>query len=383
MRAWLGTLTVTIAKLLATDASVQKLVELLNQGGLVAARGSVGSSTILLTAALTEHIDSAILLVVGHLDQADEAVDELEAAGVNVAKFPAMEQLPGESTVNVELITERLRLLRKLASKEGPSVLVAPIHALMQTVPAKAQLKDAIYTISIGQALDLNSFTIWMQEAGYTRVETIESPGEYTIRGGIIDIFCPGEAPKRIDLFGDVVEGLFEVDLDTLASDRRLEQIELTRAAVKDEKEYCGEELLTSYLAPSTVAILAEIVEITEQGRSYMDRTSDARNILTCAEVIAALVQTCHAVAEVNQYSPGSAPDKTVDLPVQPLVHFDEDASKAVVELADLSNQWETIVMCQNDGEAQRIGELLNELAPNSRVKIQTQYVHRGFLWSG
>lgn len=383
MRAWLGTLTVTIAKLLATDASVHKLVELLDNGGLVAARGSVGSSTILLTAALTEHIDSTILLVVGHLDQADEAVDELEAAGVNVAKFPAMEQLPGESTVNVELITERLRLLRKLVSKEGPSVVVAPIHALMQTVPAKAQLKYTIYTISIGQALDLKSFTIWMQEAGYTRVETIESPGEYAIRGGIIDIFCPGVAPLRIDLFGDVVEGLFEVDLDTLASDRRLEQIELTRAAVKDEKEYCGEELLTSYLAPSTVAILAEIVEITEQGRSYMDRTSDARNILTCAEVIAALMQTCHAVAEVNQYSPGSAPDKTVDLPVQLLVSFDEDSSKAVVELAQLSDQWETIVMCQNDGEAQRIGELLTELAPNSKVKIQRQYVHRGFLWDG
>lgn len=373
----------TIAKQLAADASVQKLVELLNQGGLVAARGSVGSSTIMLAAALTEQLDSTILLVVGHLDQADEAVDELEAAGVNVAKFPAMEQLPGESTVNVELITERLRLLRKLAAEDGPRVLVAPIHALMQTVPAKAQLIDAIYLISIGQSLDLQSFTQWLHEAGYSRVQAIDAPGEFAIRGGIIDIFCPGETPLRIDLFGDVVEGLFEIDLDTLASDRRLEQIEITRATIKDEKEYSGEELLTAYLAPDTVAILAEMVEITEQGRSYMDRTSDATNILTCAEVIAALQQTCRSVAEINQYSPGSAPEKTVQLPVQPLAVFDKDASKAVMELAQLTDQWETVVLCQNDGEAQRIGELLNELAPDSNVKIQKQYVHRGFLWNG
>ena len=76
-----------------------------------------------------------LLLVVAHLDEADEALDELEAIGIDVAKLPAMEVVPGETSVNLELLGERLTLLRRLEEGDVPRVLVASIQSLMQAAP--------------------------------------------------------------------------------------------------------------------------------------------------------------------------------------------------------------------------------------------------------
>ena len=370
-------------KRIAAEPQVRKLAELLEGGSAAAARGVVGSSTVVLAAALRHRLRRLILLVMPHVDQADEAIEELEAMGVDVAKFPAMEVLPGESNVNVELLTERLRLVRRLVAQDEVEVIVAPVHALMQAVPHPEQIDHLVRVIQGGESLDLSAFVHWLHEAGYARVETIESPGEYTIRGGIVDVFSPGTVPVRLDLFGDEVEALYEIDLDTLASDRKLESIEIARVSAELADSNEAEESLAAYLPSATVVILAEMVELNEQGRSYMDRAVDARGLFTCAEIIQQLAGRCHAMLEVNHYSPGSAPHSSINLPLRPLPQFDEDASAAVVELGELANSLETMVLCQNDGEAQRMKELLDELAPQATVALFTQYLHRGFIWEG
>ena len=368
---------------IAAEPQVQKLAELLGGGDTAAARGVVGSSTVVLAAALRHRLGRPILLVMPHLDQADEAVDELEAMGVDVARFPAMELLPGESNVNLELLTERLRLVRRLREQEVPAVTVGSIHALMQAVPQVSQLDHLVRVVQAGDSLDLAAFVDWLHEAGYARVETIESPGEFTIRGGIVDIFSPGAAPARLDLFGNEVEALYEIDLDTLASDRKLASIEIARASAEPLELQDADESLSTYLPSDTVAILAEMIELNEQGRSYMDRAVDARGLFTCAEIIQQLAAQCHAMLEVNQYSPGSTPQATINLPLQLLPPFAEDASNAVVELGALADDLETMVLCQNEGEAQRMKELLTEFAPQATVAVFTQYLHRGFIWDG
>ena len=74
---------------IADDPSVKELIELARRGGLVSGRGAVGSSTVLVTAALREALARPILMVVAHLDEADEAVDELTGLGVDATRFPA------------------------------------------------------------------------------------------------------------------------------------------------------------------------------------------------------------------------------------------------------------------------------------------------------
>lgn len=375
--------------------AVQRLAGLIDNaapasGQAISARGAIGSSTTLIAAALQRQLNQPVLLVTAHLDDADEALDELENLGVDAVRFPAVELSPGETSVSLDLLAERLMLVRRLIeSDQGdglPRMIVAPIPALMQAVPKGDRLDTMLRVIRPGDHVDPTKLARWLSEAGYQRVETIDAAGEFAIRGGIIDIFppaAPGSVPARLDLFGDEVEAIHEIDLGTMGSDRRLDQIELVGASLEKLQTDEGMAPLAQFLPRNTVAVLAEMVEITEQGRSYFDRAADTRGIMGLPAVLKSLGERCHALVDINQYTSGQAGDETIELPVQTLPAFAEDASEACKELAQLTETCDTIVLCQNDGEAQRMGELLREFAPEAHIDVQVQYLHRGFIWTG
>ena len=93
---------------LGQSAPISELVSLLKQGGEASVRGAVGSSTHLVAATLQHQLACPVLLVTAHLDDADEAIEEYESLGIEVMKFPAMVLSPGEKTVSLDVLAERL-----------------------------------------------------------------------------------------------------------------------------------------------------------------------------------------------------------------------------------------------------------------------------------
>jgi transcription-repair coupling factor (superfamily II helicase) len=371
------------------SATVSRLAGLIAQaastsGEAISARGAIGSSTTIVTAAIQQKLARPVVLVCAHLDEADEAVEELESLGIEAVRFPAMELSPGESSVSLDLLAERLTLVRKLIDGQRPSTIIAPVQALMQAVPRADRLSQMLRVIKRGDRVDTVELSRWLSEAGYSRVETIDSPGEFAIRGGIVDVFPPGGAPARLDLFGDEVDAMHEVDLGTMGSDRKIDHVELVGATLQKLQTDEGMVALAEHLPSQTVAVLAELGEITEQGRSYFDRASDSRGIFGPPAVFKSLGEKCHVVVDINQYAVGggNAGDEAVELPVQALPAFSENATEAFAELAELASEHEVAVMCQNEGEAQRTSELIQEFAPQAKIEIQTRYLHRGFIWA-
>src|SRR5204863_4481399 len=123
--------------------------------------------------------------------------------------------------ISLDLLAERLTLVNQLIKSKIqnpkskiPELIIAPIQALMQAVPRADRLGQMMRVIQVGDRIDSTELARWLSEAGYNRVEAIDTPGEFAIRGGIIDVFPPGASggPARIDLFGDVVEALREID---------------------------------------------------------------------------------------------------------------------------------------------------------------------------
>ncbi len=368
-----------IPSLLCQHPAVAELVAFARAGGAAAARGAVGSSTTLVTAALATSLARPILLIVAHLDEADEALDELESSGIDAVRFPAVQYAKGESTLSNDLLAERLLLVRRILEGDMPSVLIAPIQALMQGIPHRTQMEHSLRIVEPGMMLDAQEFAEWLDHSGYRRVETIDGPGEFAIRGGIIDVFPPGTVPTRIDLFGDEVEGIFEIDLGTMGSDRRLQRVELISGAETDSQGENEPGLLIDDLPVETVAVLAEMLEINEQARGYFERVHEPTGIFTAPEVFKAITHRCHGLLEINHLGSG-APQRAVALPVQPLPGFSEDSVDAVGELVELASDHAVTVFCQNEGECQRMGELLAEHSDAATVQVSEQYLHRGFI---
>ena len=98
------------------------------------------------------------------------------------------------------------------------TLLVAPVQALMQSVPSKEQLKHLIRTLKPGDELEPEKLIVWLAEHGYNRLDQVEVPGDFAVRGGIIDVYLPGDFDTesgdqvgltvRIDFFGDQIESI-------------------------------------------------------------------------------------------------------------------------------------------------------------------------------
>jgi transcription-repair coupling factor (superfamily II helicase) len=389
------------------DERVVALARALGEGRRAVATGAVGSSPVFCAAALARRTGRPVVMVVAHLDDADEALDECRGLGLPAWRLPALEALPGESGVSLDLFAERLGVVRDvLALGDGPGLVtapglvIAPIQALMQGVPAPAKLESLVRTIRKGEEHDLAGLIRWLDGAGYRRVEAVEEPGDFAVRGGILDVFAPGTSDEladpagpvltgaavRLDFFGDTIDQCREIDLETMGSDRSVGGVRLVCVDVKAAGAEDGAVNFLELLPRRCVGVLVETMEVVEQGRGYFERLIDSKGMFGPPAVLRILEQRFHALAELNQFSGGAtSADERVELAVAALPTFSRDAQQAVGELAQmaLEGRGAVIVACQKEAEAQRLGELVAEFggAAQGRIGSLVGYVHRGFAW--
>jgi transcription-repair coupling factor (superfamily II helicase) len=352
--------------------------------GTTAFEGTAGSMSSCISALVARSGRTpCVLHVVAHLDEADDALEELRAFGVDAALFPALEVLPGETAPSAELTVARLAVVRRLAEGDPPAAIVAPIAALMQAVPEASRLDNLVRRLAVGARVEPTKLVAWLVEGGYRRVDAIESPGEVAVRGGIVDIFPPGgEAPVRLDLFGDEIERIFEIDIATQASDRKVDEIELVAVALDavlgDARTGAGAQPMAEILPRETVTVLAEMSEIVEQARAYWDRVRDGRGVYGPPATLSALAKRSSAVLELHAF--GSAGGQAVRLGGRALPVFDEDAPSAAAQFVALAEGRRAFIPCGSDGERARMTELLARHGAVESCARPVLPLARGFL---
>lgn len=369
---------------------VAALGDALRAGRRSVALGSAGSSTPFVAGALAERTGRPVVMVVAHLDDAEEAEDELAGAGVRALRLAAMQSLPGESGPALDLLAERLAAVREVIGAGGTEklarVILCPIQSLMQAVPAPDRLPALVRAVRRGDRVGPRALAAWLDEAGYSRVEAIEEPGDYAVRGGIMDVFPPalgatGGGPVRLDFFGDEIEKITEIDLDTMGSDRSIDGVELVCASLDLVRSDDRMVNFLELLPPECIALVAETLEVVEQGRGYFERLTESKGVYGPPAVLSLLEKRFHAMVEVNQFSAGAAAaDRRFELPFRPLPTLSKEVGEAVGELAAMAAEGTRVtVACQNEGERSRLSELLAEHAPATEIGVWVGYVHRGF----
>ena len=135
-----------------------------------------------------------------------------------ILRFPAWDTVPYDRvSPNPNIISQRINTLAKLAfnpETKKTRIIVASVGSVLQKIPPKKVFLNAMKIISVGNVLNFNDFLHYASINGYARVEQVMEPGEYAVRGDIIDIFPTGASqPLRIDLFGDEVEKIRRFDV--------------------------------------------------------------------------------------------------------------------------------------------------------------------------
>jgi len=156
--------------------------------------------------------EAPALLHIARDDRRLEAIAEglaFFAPKVRVVQFPAWDTVPYDRIgPNSEIVSRRVAALARVAatSRKDPTLVLTTVNAILQRVPPRDFIRRSIKTIAPGQRLDMGQLTQRLNLAGFTRSGTVMEPGEYAVRGGILDMFPPGRStPVRLDFFGDTL----------------------------------------------------------------------------------------------------------------------------------------------------------------------------------
>ena len=156
------------------------------------------------------------------------------APDLPVLALPAWDCLPYDRvSPNPDIEAARMATLAALAQGlDGPFALLTTLGAAMQRVPPRTVVAGASFSARVGARIDEAGLRDWLARMGYTPASSVSEHGDYVVRGGIIDLFPPGAAePVRLDLFGDVLDGLRRFDPGTQRTTGRLEALDLAPAA--------------------------------------------------------------------------------------------------------------------------------------------------------
>jgi len=154
------------------------------------------------------------------------------APDLAVLEFPAWDCLPYDRvSPHAGAVALRMTALSRLAHLKGherPSVLLTTINAALQRVPAKSLVATQSLSAVPGQIIDMAGITGWLELNGFARASTVREPGDYAVRGGIIDLFAPGMGePVRLDFFGDTLETIRTFDPETQRTTDQLHALNL------------------------------------------------------------------------------------------------------------------------------------------------------------
>ena len=132
-----------------------------------------------------------------------------------VIRFSAWDCLPYDRvSPNPAIVSERIATLARLLEKPNrPRIVLTTVNALIQRVPPRSAFADASMELAVNGQVKPEKLAAYLEASGYGRAGTVMEPGEYAMRGGIIDIFASGESePVRLDLFGDTIESIRSFD---------------------------------------------------------------------------------------------------------------------------------------------------------------------------
>jgi transcription-repair coupling factor (superfamily II helicase) len=217
---------------------LERLTYIARHEGRFAVTGAPGGYDAYLAAEAASRRNSLVLFVASDDAAAQCAVDALVffAPEMEVLPFPAWDCLPYDRvSPKPDIESQRLATLAALARRkpeDGAAVVVTTVNALLQRVPPRTAIAEAQFHARVGQPVDHDKLVRFLSRNGYVRASTVREPGDFALRGGIVDLWPPGsDEPLRLDFFGSTLEAVRRFDAETQLSTDQISEIELLPAS--------------------------------------------------------------------------------------------------------------------------------------------------------
>ena len=201
-------------------------------------------------------------------ERAKEILQDGKIFAENCVLFPAKDYLFYKADTRGNYISrERSECLRQLVEEEE-GMVVTTLPALLEKLEGKNAFRQAVFKVQLGQTLSLESLQDNLHSLGYQRVDQVESRGEYSLRGGILDVFSNQmEEPLRIEFFDNEVDSLRYFSLESQRSLEQVEEANIYPVSEQGKPSSLKAFSLLDYLPKDCLVIVDEPVRVLEEGK--------------------------------------------------------------------------------------------------------------------
>jgi len=387
---------------LGQDKTITEIISRLERGGEVKVEGTWGSFAPLLAVHISEKLGRPILYICPHIDDADRIAEDLRTfGGENVETLGAWEGGEDLADATDEIRAERMRVVMKVLSGGERFIIAAAVQALCQPIPKPDVLKAGSLELVVEKKLSPQEIVSWLVENGFERVEKVDLPGQFAHRGGIVDIYMPFVSEKitleekeelssqggeavRIEFFGDTIESIREINLDTQRSGGQIKSIRVVSTVCGMGTEQ--RELFINILPAETIIIFEEPGDVEEVARIFLERVEDTGRLYGWEEIYRAA--GTFARLFICRFA-GSTPGDFIKVNVKSIQQFQHTATaawaghkEALEQVVQQAREGKEVYLyCESPGEVKRIGEIAaqSDKPLPEKFRMPLGYVGQGF----
>jgi transcription-repair coupling factor (superfamily II helicase) len=338
-----------------------------------------GSSCALLGAALVQATGRGGLFVFPSEKQAEAFVDDWPLfSALAVENFPTVDDGHLEDIATDARFGQRLRLLKKLAARSADRQLVVAtsIQALSHPLPSPAAILAHSMELAAGGQFPIARVRDWLETNAWRQVPAVRIPGEFAMRGGILDLFAPDwSAPARIEWFDDTIESIRFFEVETQRSTQRCSALNVAGMPTVDE---AGKSHFAEFLPENFPVTFVEPEESSQHSRHLVSAGAAGGH--------------AHSFAEIQRSFFGRSVVMAGRLVTQSdLPHFrfpssliepftgDMEGIRREVDL--MAGDRQLFLLATSESELRRIAEILKttRTAAEDRLHLLVGQLHAGF----
>ncbi|MQP25148.1 transcription-repair coupling factor [Flavobacterium sp. LMO8] len=354
--------------------------------------GLVGSSLSFVAHSLFKKSELPFLILFSNKEEAAYYLNDLEQL-INVEDvlfYPSSYRRPYqiEETDNANVLL-RAEVLNRINSRKKPAIIVSYAEAIFEKVVTRKELEKNTLKLSVEDKLSIDFINETLFEYNFKRVDFVTEPGEFSVRGGIIDVFSfSNDNPYRIEFFGNEIDSIRSFDVETQLSIEKLKKISIIpniENKLLDSFGMTREDFL-DFINEKTVLIIQNTELLGQQLDKLFDKANEAFEKLSKdiqhappEELFLSQKQFLKraldfSVIELHANAVFKT-DKKVEFHIQPQPSFNKQFDLLLNNLSENHfNGYKNYLCCSNDNQASRFHDIFEDIDEANHESIRKQY---------
>jgi transcription-repair coupling factor (superfamily II helicase) len=351
--------------------------------------GLIGSSLSFVAHSLFKKSELPFLILFSNKEAAAYYLNDLEQLinTEDVLFYPSSYRRPYqiEETDNANVLL-RAEVLNRINSRKKPAIIVSYAEAIFEKVVTRKELEKNTLKLSVEDKLSIDFINETLFEYNFKRVDFVTEPGEFSVRGGIIDVFSfSNDNPYRIEFFGNEIDSIRSFDVETQLSIEKLKKISII-PNVENKLLQENRESFLDYINEKTVLVIQNTELLGQQLDKLFDKANEAFEKLSKdiqhappEELFLNQKQFLKRALDFSvielQANAVFKTDKKVEFHIQPQPSFNKQFDLLLNNLSENHfNGYKNYLCCSNENQASRFHDIFEDIDEANHESIRKQY---------